>query len=123
MYSLFSLSTNSISIATRSICDGITSTFGEVDFIIASSGVLLCSRIWYVPISTLSTSIPNPELALACGSASINKTFFSKTPSDAAKLTEVVVFPTPPFWLAIAMILPIYTIQILSGKNTIYYGL
>ena len=26
-----------------------------------------------------------------------NKTFFSKTPSDAARFIEVVVFPTPPF--------------------------
>jgi hypothetical protein len=40
---------------------------------------------------------PNPELALACGSASISNTFFSKTPKEAARFTDVVVFPTPPF--------------------------
>jgi hypothetical protein len=39
---------------------------------------------------------PNPELALACGSASISNTFFSKTPKEAARFTDVVVFP-PPF--------------------------
>jgi hypothetical protein len=77
--------------ATRSICDGIISTFGAEHFMIASLGVLLCSRIWYVPISILSTSIPNPELALA-GSASISNTFFSKTPKEAARFTDVVVF-------------------------------
>ena len=51
--------------------------------------------------------MPKPEVAFACGSASIRSTFFSKTPKDAARLIEVVVFPTPPFWLAIAIILPI----------------
>ena len=43
--------------------------------------------------------MPKPEVAFACGSASIRSTFFSKTPKDAARLIEVVVFPTPPFWL------------------------
>jgi hypothetical protein len=88
------LSTNSISIATRSICDGIISTFGAEHFMIASLGVLLCQNL--VCSNLLSTSIPNPELALACGSASISKTFFSKTPKEAARFTDVV-FPTPPF--------------------------
>jgi hypothetical protein len=35
------------------------------------------------------------ELALACGSASISNTF-SKTPKEAARFTDVVVFQ-PPF--------------------------
>ena len=48
-------------------------------------------------MSTFSTLIPKPDDAFACGSASINSTFFSRTPNDAAKLTEVVVLPTPPF--------------------------
>ena len=48
-------------------------------------------------MSTDSTSIPIPEVAFACGSASMSNTFFSRTPSDAAKFMEVVVFPTPPF--------------------------
>jgi len=29
-----------------------------------------------------------------------------RRPMAAAKFTEVVVFPTPPFWLATAMIFP-----------------
>ena len=37
------------------------------------------------------------ELAFACGSKSISKTFFSNAASADDKLTEVVVFPTPPF--------------------------
>ena len=35
--------------------------------------------------------------ALACGSASITNTLFSKVAREAAKLMVVVVFPTPPF--------------------------
>ena len=51
---------------------------------------------------------PSPEEALACESASTSNTFFSKVANDAARLMAVVVFPTPPFWLAKAMILLIY---------------
>ena len=40
---------------------------------------------------------PIDELAFAWGSKSISKTFFSKAASAEDKLTEVVVFPTPPF--------------------------
>jgi hypothetical protein len=43
---------------------------------------------------------------LACGSASTNSVLNSKTPKQALKLIAVVVFPTPPFWLAMAIILP-----------------
>ena len=42
-------------------------------------------------------SKPKPDVALACGSASINKTLCSNTAKLAAKLIAVVVFPTPPF--------------------------
>src|SRR5512141_1048790 len=43
---------------------------------------------------------PTPEEALACGSRSTRSVFFSITEREAARLTAVVVFPTPPFWLA-----------------------
>src|SRR5512141_1655518 len=43
---------------------------------------------------------PTPEEALACGSRSTRSVFFSMTEREAARLTAVVVFPTPPFWLA-----------------------
>ena len=38
-----------------------------------------------------------PDEAFPCGSASINNVFFSNIPNAADKLTDVVVFPTPPF--------------------------
>ena len=50
---------------------------------------------------------PSPLEALACGSASTTKTVFSNVASEAARLMVVVVFPTPPFWFANAMIFPI----------------
>jgi hypothetical protein len=43
-------------------------------------------------------------LAFPWGSKSTSKTFLFVAASAADKLTAVVVFPTPPFWLAIAMV-------------------
>ena len=50
--------------------------------------------------------MPVPLVALPCGSMSMSRVRFSATASAAARLTAVVVLPTPPFWLATAMILP-----------------
>src|SRR5665811_1230251 len=47
-------------------------------------------------------SNPLPDVALACGSASMINVLFSNTAKLAPRLIAVVVFPTPPFWLAIA---------------------
>ena len=43
---------------------------------------------------------PNPVVALHCGSMSINKVRLPARPNAAARLIEVVVLPTPPFWFA-----------------------
>src|SRR5512135_1052496 len=43
---------------------------------------------------------PTPEEAFACGSRSTRSVFLSITEREAARLTAVVVFPTPPFWFA-----------------------
>src|SRR5512145_977770 len=43
---------------------------------------------------------PTPDEAFACGSRSTSSVFFSITEREAARLTAVVVFPTPPFWFA-----------------------
>ena len=43
------------------------------------------------------------------GSRSTIRTFLPRIPREAAMLTQEVVFPTPPFWLAKDMIFPIYT--------------
>ena len=46
-------------------------------------------------------SAPRPLVALACGSRSISRTRLRRSARQAARLTAVVVLPTPPFWLAI----------------------
>src|SRR5271156_4048060 len=47
--------------------------------------------------------MPSPVLALPWGSRSIRSTRFSIAASAVARLIAVVVLPTPPFWLAIAI--------------------
>ena len=54
--------------------------------------------------SSVRLSTPQPMVALPCGSRSISSTRRWVAASEAARLTAVVVFPTPPFWLATAMI-------------------
>src|SRR5262245_64731330 len=47
----------------------------------------------------------NEMLLLACGSRSMSSVLLPRMASAAARFTAVVVFPTPPFWLAIATII------------------
>src|SRR5689334_23237401 len=44
--------------------------------------------------------MPTPLDAFPCGSASMMSVLFSAAATLAARLTVVVVLPTPPFWLA-----------------------
>src|SRR5690625_7677474 len=59
--------------------------------------------------------MPTPELPLAWGSMSIRSVVCSVAARDAARLTDVVVLPTPPFWLATAITLPIQSLRPTSG--------
>ena len=46
---------------------------------------------------------PKPEVALPCGIEVDEQDLLARgRPGDAARLTEVVLFPTPPFWLTTA---------------------
>src|SRR5210317_1288558 len=49
--------------------------------------------------------MPLPMVALPWGSRSTSNTRFFMAASEAARFTQVVVLPTPPFWFAIAIIL------------------
>ena len=49
-------------------------------------------------------------LGLPCGSPSISSTFFPACASPTPKFAQVVVLPTPPFWLAMAIIC-VFTLQ------------
>jgi hypothetical protein len=48
-----------------------------------------------------------PLVAFPWESQSIKRVRFSAAASEAERLMAVVVFPTPPFWLAMLMILRI----------------
>src|SRR5215213_1119045 len=52
-----------------------------------------------------SGSIPCDIVRLPCGSMSTHRTRWPSSPKAAARLSVVVVFATPPFWLAKAMTL------------------
>ena len=45
---------------------------------------------------------PRPLVELPCGSESTSRIRISLAAREAARLMAVVVFPTPPFWLAMA---------------------
>src|SRR2546426_2932395 len=68
-----------------------------------------------------SRSMPTPLVELPCGSASMSSVFRSAVASEAARLTAVVVLPTPPFWFAIAITRDIIsrylTISYIAGKS------
>ena len=49
-------------------------------------------------------SIPTPVVVFPCGSMSTSRTRKPIIARDAPRFTAVVLFPTPPFWLTIAMI-------------------
>src|SRR5208283_3273093 len=49
---------------------------------------------------------PSPTVAFAWGSASTSSVSYPASAMHAATLTAVVVLPTPPFWFAIAYIVP-----------------
>src|SRR5579862_4251810 len=50
----------------------------------------------------MSAGSKNAMVAFDCGSRSMRSVFFFLRAIAAARLMDVVVFPTPPFWLAIA---------------------
>jgi hypothetical protein len=51
---------------------------------------------------------PNDKVALSWGSVSTSKTFFPSRARPIARFTAEVVFATPPFWLAIEMIMQLF---------------
>ena len=64
------------------------------DWIIALNSQSLCNNSIY---AVHGGATPEEVVVLPCGSKSITKTFFLAATIEAAKLTQVVVFPTPPF--------------------------
>ena len=69
---------------------------------ISTSGASPTSQS-YVLSGRLRLSTPQPIVALPCGSRSTSSVLAPCSVREAARLTLVVVLPTPPFWLATAM--------------------
>src|SRR5688500_9046421 len=63
---------------------------------------------------------PMPLVAFPCGSPSTSSVRCSAAARLAARLTAVVVLPTPPFWFATAMI---RATESLSGRQKSLHGL
>src|ERR1043166_7915161 len=59
-----------------------------------------------------SLAKPRPLVAFDCGSQSTSKDLTSAAAKEAARLMAVVVFPTPPFWLATAMTCPMRFLRV-----------
>src|ERR1700677_4222 len=64
--------------------------------------------------------MPKPVVVLPWGSASTTNTRRSLAAREAPRFMAVVVFPTPPFWLVIAMTLAIR--QILSEFHVKHFN-
>ena len=88
----------------RSSLPGMTAKFPSGADTIVSAAVASPSKTSQVEFSTSALLIPQPIVALPCGSISIKSTRRCVAASEAARFTQVVVFPTPPFWFAMAII-------------------
>src|SRR5215831_9404667 len=64
--------------------------------------------------------MPRPLVLFDCGSRSITRTWAPRSASAAPRFMTVVVFPTPPFWFATAMIrgVEISTLVLTCGNST-----
>src|SRR4051812_35967247 len=62
-----------------------------------------CTSTSYIDRSSESGSMPCDIVRLPCGSMSMHRTRWPSSAKAAARFSVVVVFATPPFWLANAM--------------------
>ena len=60
------------------------------------------------------------RVVFACASTSTRRMRRSAIASAAARLTAVVVFPTPPFWLTIAMMRPNGLLREAAQSTTVF---
>jgi hypothetical protein len=103
---------NSISAEIKSALAGIKSNLYFVGSIILSSEYSLLTITSIKECSLLSLSSPVPVVEFPCESRSINKTLREAADKEAARFKAVVVFPTPPFWLATTKVINKITISV-----------
>lgn len=100
--------TSDTSIADSSMLAGMRST-PSAWYSMPSPGSMCSSMMIFVMMvasvtSSLSGSFqPRLSVRLPCASASTSSTFLPCRTNPMPRLTAVVVLPTPPFWLAMAM--------------------
>src|SRR5262245_36406685 len=82
--------------------DGASARFGIGERTTISGNATPSESTSYIERSTARTSVYDIEES-ACGSRSISSVRWPRMARAAARLIAVVVFPTPPFWFAIAM--------------------
>ncbi len=82
--------------------DGATSRFFTGEGRITSQRATESESTSYIECCRGRTSRKDIE-EFACGSRSTRSVFRPRIASAAARLMAVVVFPTPPFWFAMAM--------------------
>ena len=97
----------STSAPDKSMVDGSTSSGGICSVTFTSSTFSSLIRISYTVLSKPTLCAPIPWVAFPCGSKSTKSTLLPIYDKPDARFMDVVVFPTPPFWFAIAMIFPI----------------
>ena len=74
-------------------------------FLLVIPSSIISAFIISVNLIGISSSLlyPRQVVRFPCGSASTNKTFFPSFARATPNESVVVVFPTPPFWFAIAI--------------------
>src|SRR6476620_6802770 len=87
------------------IRDGATQRFGCVDGTMTSANVHVGSAIASYTLRVIAVTSMYDIVLFACGSRSTSRVLAPRRERAAARLMAVVVFPTPPFWLAIATII------------------
>src|SRR5256714_6323530 len=98
---MFAISTSA---PARAIEDGMMSTPADGRWTMSSASVAEPTTASYTDRSRPTRSTPNPLVALPWGSKSITRTRSPARARYVARLTTVVVLPTPPFWFAQAIV-------------------
>src|SRR5215472_7274473 len=103
-YSRSSAPTSSTAAPARFLSAGMTSSPSTCAFWIILSKGSLRIREWYSVRREGSLAKPTAAVEFAWESQSTRSVGWPAAARQAERFTAVVVFPTPPFWLATAMI-------------------
>jgi hypothetical protein len=121
IFSLFMVLTRETSSPASSMLAGIRST-PSAWCRIPSPGRMLwsfmafCIRVERVVGSSSGCCQPMLMVSDPCGSASTSRTFLPSIARPMPRFSQVVVFPVPPFWLTMAIVVAFFEILITSDS-------